>query len=224
MVANRKPTRIRLREDDRVHQYRVPLDRIRSLAADLSDGDELTVLSKNVVSGLQVRSYKRVWLEDRDEASALVPEPAVSGRDESASASPFEPGARARAILRGLDHALNDLAESGGAFSLAEVQKVLGGLSRQSVDKKVKEGGLLAVPGPGNRRRYPTVQFDANGEVVGGLKEVQAALPTRNAWAILNFLINPQDGLGGETPISALQAGKVDSVVAAARRVGQQGA
>ena len=98
------------------------------------------------------------------------------------------------------------------------------GVSRQAVEKRVREGSLLAVPGPSNRRRFPTVQFTDDGEVVEGLREVRQALPFRNPWAVLNFLVNPDDRLGGRRPIDALKAGETDEVVEAARRIGQQGA
>jgi len=49
-------------------------------------------------------------------------------------------------------------------------------------------------------------------------------LPTRNPWAVLNFLVNPQDGLDGAKPIDRLRAGHVDDVAAAARGIGLQGA
>ena len=98
------------------------------------------------------------------------------------------------------------------------------GVSRQAIDKRVQEGSLLAVPGPSNRRSYPTVQFHPDGTVVDGLKVVCDALPTSNPWTILNFLVQPDDRLRGRKPIDVLKQGKIDLVVEAARRVGQQGA
>lgn len=98
------------------------------------------------------------------------------------------------------------------------------GVSRQAVDKRVQEGTLLAVPGPSNRRTYPTLQFNADGTVVDGLKAVGEALPTHNPWTILNFLAQPDDRLRGRRPIDLLKEGKIDLVVEAARRMGQQGA
>ena len=124
--------------------------------------------------------------------------------------------------LEGIEIAEADLKEAGGAFDLEEVRKLLHGVSRQAVEKRVKDGSLLAVPGPSNRRRYPTMQFARDG-LVSGLKEVQEALPTRNPWAVLNFFIRPDDRLDGRTPIDVLRQGDVDLVVAAARGVGVQG-
>ena len=115
-----------------------------------------------------------------------------------------------------------DLKEAGGAFKPEEVQKLLNGVSRQALEKRVKDGSLLAVPGPSNRRRYPAIQFTRDG-VVPGLKKVQEALPTRNPWAILNFLVRSDSRLGGRKPIEVLRNGDVDLVVSAARGMGVQG-
>jgi hypothetical protein len=136
--------------------------------------------------------------------------------------SAFEPSSRARALLQGVKIAEADLRETGGAFDLDQVRTLLHGVSRQALEKRVREGSLLAVPGPSNRRRYPAIQFTREG-VVPGLKEVQAALPTRNPWAVLNFLIRPDDRLGGRKPIEALGEGDADLVVSAARCLGVQG-
>jgi hypothetical protein len=148
--------------------------------------------------------------------SPLEPEPV--------EASAYEPDARARAILRGRRIVEEDLRQSGGAYELGEVQELLHGISRQMVDRKVKDGSLLAVTGPSNRRVYPTVQFNRDGSVVSGLKVVREALPTENSWAILNFLVRPDSRLNGRKPIDLLRDGKVDLVVQAARGMGEQGA
>ena len=135
----------------------------------------------------------------------------------------FKPDARALALLRGRKIAEADLRAAGGAYDLEQVRTVLQGVSRQRVDKQVREGSLLAVPGPSNRRHYPTVQFQSDGTVVKGLKAVRAALQTQNPWAVLNFLVQADDRLNGRKPIEMLKAGKVEDVVDAARSMGQQG-
>lgn len=137
-------------------------------------------------------------------------------------ASVYEPGARARALLRGVKIAEADLKEAGGAFSQEEVRVLLNGVSRQALEKRVKDGSLLAVPGPSNRRRYPAAQFTRQG-VVPGLKKVRDVLPTRDPWAVLNFLVRPDERLSGRTPIDVLREGDVDLVVSAARGMGVQG-
>jgi hypothetical protein len=136
----------------------------------------------------------------------------------------FEPDARAQALLEGVRIAQEDLRTAGGAYDLEQVRTLMQGVSRQAVDKRVQEGSLLAVPGPSNRRSYPTLQFNRDGTIVEGLKAVCAALPTNNPWTILNFLAHPDDRLQGRKPIDVLKAGNVELVVEAARRLGQQGA
>jgi hypothetical protein len=136
----------------------------------------------------------------------------------------FEPDARAQAVLEGVRIAQEDLRRAGGAYDLEQVRTLMQGVSRQAVDKRVQEGSLLAVPGPSNRRCYPTLQFNRDGTIVEGLKAVCAALPTNNPWTILNFFAHPDDRLQGRKPIDVLKAGNLGLVVEAARRLGQQGA
>ncbi len=136
----------------------------------------------------------------------------------------FEPDARSLAILEGVRIAQEDLQEAGGAYDLEQVRTLMRGVSRQAIDKRVQEGSLLAVPGPSNRRSYPTLQFNPDGTVVDGLKAVSEALTTRNPWTVLNFLAQPDDRLSGRKPIDVLKEGKINLVVEAAQRMGQQGA
>ncbi|WP_246704682.1 hypothetical protein [Rhizobium sp. P32RR-XVIII] len=120
--------------------------------------------------------------------------------------------------------AQRDLEEAGGAYDLEQVRTLMHGVSRQAVDKRVNDGSLLAVPGPSNRRAYPTLQFNRDGSIVLGLKEIREALPTDNPWSILNFLARPDVRLDGRKPIDLLKAGDIPLVIEAARRYGEQGA
>jgi hypothetical protein len=149
--------------------------------------------------------------------------PSPAERKSAIDASAFEPSSRAKALLKGVQIAQSDLKESGGAYDLDQVRVLMNGISRQMVDRKVREGSLLAVPGPSNRRAYPTVQFTYDGTVVPGLKAVQDALPTDNPWAVLNFLVRPDPRLNGRKPIDLLKAGEIELVIDAAQRMGQQG-
>jgi hypothetical protein len=139
------------------------------------------------------------------------------------AATAFEPDARARALLRGVELATADLAAAGGAFTLDQVRDLWRGISRQRIERRVQEKSLLAVPGPSNRRRYPTIQFNPDGTVVKGLKEVQEALDFANPWSVLNFLVNKDERLGDRRPIDLLRRGEIGLVVESARRVGEQG-
>lgn len=149
--------------------------------------------------------------------------PGSATKKAAIDASAFEPSSRAKALLKGVQIAQNDLKKAGGAYDLDQVRVLMNGISRQMIDRKVRDGSLLAVPGPSNRRAYPTVQFTPDGTIVPGLKAVRDALPTDNPWAILNFLVHPDPRLSGRKPIDALKAGEIELVVDAARRIGQQG-
>jgi hypothetical protein len=144
-------------------------------------------------------------------------QPAVDGQA-------FGLDARSRALLRGKEIALHDIKAAGGAFTLDEVCQLMGHVSRQVIERRVREGRLLAVLGPSNRRVYPAIQFRADGQVLPGIKEVLLALPTENPWAILNFLVNPDSHLDDQKPIDLLKAGQTDLVVQAAANLASQGA
>ena len=138
-------------------------------------------------------------------------------------ASAFQPGARARALLRGAEAIAEDLKAAGGTFDLEAICS-LTHLTRQAIHKQVTDGRLLAVPGPSNRNVYPVAQFNNDGKPVEGLKEVRDALGSRSPWMLLNFLVNPDARLDRRKPIDLLRAGRLDAVVKAARHVGIQGA
>jgi len=141
---------------------------------------------------------------------------------EATSADVASPSARAVALLRGKKIAEADLAANEGAFSLQQVVDFLG-ISRQAIDRKVRENALIAVLGPHGRRRYPVAQFDDHG-IVPGLEDVLNSLPSKNDWFRLNFLVNEDARLGGRRPIDVLKAGDVEGVIKAAKAVGVQGA
>ncbi len=155
----------------------------------------------------------------------LAPKPKAQARGEPPiSEAAFAPSSRAKAVLRGVEIAREDLRSSGGTYDLEQVRSLLHGESRESVDARVRGGSLLAVPGPRNERYYPVVQFKGNGEVIEGLSAVQEALPTKNGFAVLNFLIHPDERLDGRKPIDLLRAGEVGLAVEAARRYAELGA
>lgn len=164
-------------------------------------------------------------LEAIPRASRSANEPGSEPAAVAVSVEPaaYRPDARARAILRGVEIAEQDLREAGGAYDLAEVQRLLRGVTRQAIDKRVQEGSLLAVPGPSNRKVYPTLQFTRDGGIVPGLRAVRIALRAQSPWSVLNFLANPHEALEGRKPIDLLRSGDADLVVRAADGEGRQG-
>ena len=215
------------REGAAVFGYAVPKDHIRSLATmELPDDARITVTTRRPLPNSKINRLKWIDLSE-DSAMALAEDsltPSHARQETSVARTAFEPDARARALLRGIEIAESDLAAAGGAYDLAQVQRLMHGVSRQRIERRVQERTLLAVPGPSNRRRYPTFQFNPDGTVVDGLKAVQETLDFSSPWSVLSFLVNPDDHLNNERPIDVLRRGNVDLVLASARRVGVQGA
>jgi hypothetical protein len=192
--------------------------------AQLPAGAEVAIVSQKPGTVKKIRdrfkgNLRTVWKIHAGAFSAPS-----SKRETVINQAAYEPDARSLAILEGVRIAQEDLREAGGAYDLDQVRTLMHGVSRQAIDKRVQEGSLLAVPGPSNRRSYPTLQFNLDGTVVDGLKAVSEALPTRNPWTVLNFLAQPDDRLSGRKPIDVLKEGNVNQVVEAAQRIGQQGA
>lgn len=162
--------------------------------------------------------------KSRATASRAKRQPVQKPAGKAVAKEAYKPDARALALLRGVEIAQQDLREAGGAYTLEQVRLLLQGISRQAVDKRVQEGTLLAVPGPANRRAYPTIQFLNDGSIVAGLKAVRQALGSANPWFILNFLSRPDERLNGKKPIELLRHGETEAVLEAARLNGLQGA
>lgn len=156
-------------------------------------------------------------------ASSATIKVRISEPEAQAEQNGYVAGARGRALLRGREQMEALLTEAGGTFTQDQVITMLYGISRQAVDKRVREGSLLAVPGPNGARRYPVCQFLADGSLIKGLKEVQAALPVRGPWSAFLFLMQPHDGLEGRKPLDLLREGDVARVVAAVEGLGVQG-
>ena len=203
------------------YTFALPRTEVKKLGVEMPPGVTMTFVatSRAAVKKLKTWTIVQTGKGSPDSASEVINRVKVQVKIASPA---YEPSARARALLQGKKIVEADLKEAGGTFKLEDVQKLLNGVSRQALEKRVKEGSLLAIPGPSNRRRYPTIQFTDDG-VVPGLKKVQEALPTRNPWAVLNFLVHPDDRLRGRKPIDVLRNGDVELVVSAARSVGVQG-
>lgn len=176
-----------------------------------------------LLKGTRRRGMRRYAIDAAADLSELTSSSAAAAPSAKPSEDAYKPDGRARAILRFARIAEDTLRHAGGAYALDEVIDLLK-ISKQAIAKRVKEGTLVAVPGPHNMRCYPTFQFTGDGTVVRGLKELQEALPTKNAWTVLNFIVTPDDYLNGRKPIEVLREGRIEAAVAAAHRYGEQGA
>jgi len=190
----------------------------------LPAGAKVAIVSSLPESVQQIRKTVRGHGARVTEVVERDPDHDRSERGSFVDKTAFEPDARSRAMLEGIRIAQEDLRDAGGAYDLDQVRTLMRGVSRQAVDKRVQEGSILAVPGPSNRRSYPTLQFNRGGTVVPGLKAVREALQTSNPWTVLNFLSRADDRLDKSRPVDLLRSGKLDIVLEAARRHGEQGA
>ncbi len=126
-------------------------------------------------------------------------------------------------IASSFRHKAELAARAGGLLNVQQAAQLLG-ITRQAVDKRRREGKLLAVPRRGDFH-YPPAQF-ADGEVIAGLRDVLAAIGLQGPWGTLAFLVAPDDELEGESPLQWLKRhpGQLAPVLRLARAQGEHGA
>jgi hypothetical protein len=126
----------------------------------------------------------------------------------------------AGARIRGIEAKRKLVETEGGTLSSAEVATALR-ITRQAVDKRRKQGRLLAVEFGRKGFRYPAWQFS-----LSNLEPVLAALRGRDGWEQLTFLLNPNTLLDDRTPLEVLREDKrgIDDVLRAASVYGEQAA
>jgi hypothetical protein len=105
-------------------------------------------------------------------------------------------------IARGAGQKLELLKQAGGVLSVSDVARLLR-ISRQAVDKRRREGKLLAVA-RGADYAYPACQFD-DDQVVPGLTQLLGHIGRGPTWATLAFLVTPDDRLGELAPLAVLR-------------------
>jgi hypothetical protein len=129
----------------------------------------------------------------------------------------------AAARIRGLQMKRELLQRAGGTLQPREVAELLG-MSRQAVGKRRRAGKLVAVQTGRRGYEYPACQFEDTGAIENLEKVLGAFADDTDAWMQLAFLINPNESLGGESPLDLLRRGETDTVVQAARTHGEHGA
>lgn len=113
------------------------------------------------------------------------------------------------------------IAHAGGAITAVEAAALLGGITRQAVEKRRERGTLLAVMLNGECR-YPMFQFE-HAAVLAGLSAVLKAFSVRDGWTQLSVLLSPHDALDKRTVVDALTQGDVDAAVGVAASFGDTG-
>lgn len=97
---------------------------------------------------------------------------------------------------------------TGGSLDLQGVRELLGGVSRQAVEGRIKRGTILWVNLAGERR-FPAAQFDRSEQRV--YRPVQAILEQLAEHRPVDrvvFLLAPKPALDGARPIELLQRGE----------------
>lgn len=131
------------------------------------------------------------------------------------------PEVAAAAVARGLarEKATRE-ALVADSYSTPEVATLLG-VSAAAVKKRLGKGGLIAFKHKEDWR-YPKWQFDG-GRVVAATTAVWQVLPDRHdVGGLVRWFTLPSRQLAGRTPLQAIRAGDVDSVVDAASYVGSR--
>jgi hypothetical protein len=107
------------------------------------------------------------------------------------------------------------------SLTTSEVASLLG-VTRQTPHDRAKQKTLLAIEDK-NQLRFPRWQFDADGPsgVVSGLPEVLRALAI-GPLAQARWLTRANRTFGGRTPLQAIKAGDLETVVQEAYGVGAQ--
>lgn len=134
----------------------------------------------------------------------------------------------AEAFARGAQAKDELLRRAGGAWTADEVADHLH-VTRQAVNKRRKAGTLLAVEA-GSNFLYPRCQFSEAG-VLEHLPQVLQAMNTESGWMKLQLLYThslrtapERVGEPPETILEAVQRGRVEDALHAARTWGEQGA
>lgn len=188
-------------------------------------GVKKTSLIQNVFVQRSMRAVQELQSLDEHKLAEAVQAPtdysvlltALSSEEALASIRSHDPLAGAR--LRGIEAKRRLVETEGGTLSSAEVAKALR-ITRQAVDKRRKEGKLLAVELGKKGYRYPAWQLD-----LPDLEKLLDVLSDQDGWQQLSFFLNPSALLGDRTPLEVLRHGKhkIGDVLRAASAYGEQG-
>ncbi len=131
-----------------------------------------------------------------------------------------------RARLRGIRGKRELLEAEGGSVSTSEAAQILGGISKQAVDKRRERGTILALPAGGGGYAFPLWQFDerSGDGLIPGFARVLKSFSVGSPWMRAEFMLAPSTRFDGGRPLDALAAGEVEEVARAASAYGEQGA
>ena len=120
----------------------------------------------------------------------------------------------ADALARGTVERERFTLVAGDLLSAEQMGRVLGGITRQAVDKRRRARTLLAIQVAGDWR-YPAVQVNDDGKISPDLLVILAAANEAgmSGWVVLDFLLAPDAALDGMAPIEAMRRGGLRSVL-----------
>jgi len=98
------------------------------------------------------------------------------------------------------------------------------GVSRQALTDQIRKGKVIAYQSGKRAYVVPAWQFRREGGLLPGLEKVLEALQAHPFYSSLlpfTFLLQEHPLTDGETPLTALRAGKLDKVLAAADAEGR---
>lgn len=130
-----------------------------------------------------------------------------------------------RARLRGIRRKREILEAEGGCVGTAEAAEILGGISKQAVDKRRERQTILALPRGGGEYAFPLWQFDEGTRdgLIPGLTQVLRSFSVENPWMRAEFMLAPNVRLGGKRPLDALRDGEAEAAARAASTYGVHG-
>ena len=110
--------------------------------------------------------------------------------------------------------------EVGPFYDTDGVTTLLGGVSKQAVNDRVRRHRLLALRTGSGRLVYPAAQFDGH-RVVDGLGAVLDVLvpDDAEAWMVASWLSTSDPALDDRSPLDALRSGERNAVLVAARQL-----
>lgn len=124
--------------------------------------------------------------------------------------------------VRGLRMKHEMLKEEGGVVSSSQASELLG-ITRQAVEKRRKQGRLLAVSLARRGYYYPLWQFGEKG-IIEGFEAVMKILTEQDPWMIMIFFLNENSRLGKRKPLDEIRLGHLGAVLRAAEATREQGA
>jgi hypothetical protein len=135
---------------------------------------------------------------------------------------PFKEAPLQSSRFKGIQAKNELLKKEGGVITSRQAAEILG-ISRQAVDKRRKQGNLLAVSFGRRGYFYPVWQFSREG-ILPGFEKVMSILGDYDPWMKMIFMLNANRRLGNRSPLEKLREGDLENVFKAAQAAGEQGA